>query len=129
MSQWIKTLILALEIPFDSEEGKIWSKIVSNHPKYTDLFLTSLSTVDIIKFPYIGFSLQKWFINETKNEENLYLNNYIGVMIKIEKFSNKSKIQSNNYPIFQQTSEFLNNLIIEIKELKDQVKEEDQEEF
>lgn len=74
--QWMTTLSLALEIPFDSNEEKLWSKLFEEFTKFGDIFITTLSTIDIVRLPFIDYSLVKFYNNYDTNtkskQENVF---------------------------------------------------------
>ena len=66
--QWMSTLSLALEIPFDSSEASIWTKVFEKYSKFSDIFITTLITIDIIRLPFINYSFIKFYYHlETEN--------------------------------------------------------------
>ena len=66
--QWMSTLSLALEIPFDSNEVSIWTKVFEKYSKFSDIFVTTLTTIDIIRLPFINYSFIKFYYHlETAN--------------------------------------------------------------
>ena len=67
LPQWMTTLSLALEIPFDSKEGKIWTKLVQKYEKFNEAFIATLSTIDIVRLPFINYSFIKWFVYQTED--------------------------------------------------------------
>ena len=69
MAQWISTLNLALELPFDANEDAIWSKLLAEQTKFGDVFISTLSTIDIVRMPFIDYSFVKWIY-----KSNNYLN-------------------------------------------------------
>lgn len=82
---WKKTFALALELPFDADEITIWTKIVKRHPKYTEFFITASTTIDIIKLPYIGYSLSKWFKNNLESLTDELIKNFSVVLLEYVK--------------------------------------------
>ncbi len=70
--QWMITLSLALEIPFDSNEQSIWSKLFVNFSKFGDIFITTLLTIDIVRLPFIDYSLIKYYNNYDLNTKSKY---------------------------------------------------------
>jgi hypothetical protein len=74
--QWIATLSLALEIPFDSKEEDLWSKLLEKHKKFADIVIAALLTIDIVRLPFINYSFIKWFVNSNKtkipNQETIF---------------------------------------------------------
>lgn len=72
----MSTLSLALEIPFDSKEEKIWSKLFEKYAKFGDIVITALTTIDIVRLPFINYSLIKYFSNleelKKKNQQNIF---------------------------------------------------------
>ena len=61
MVQWVSILNLALELPFDSKEDDIWEKLLNNQSKFGEIFISTLSTIDIVRLPFIDYSFIKYF--------------------------------------------------------------------
>ena len=73
----MKTFSLALEIQFESNEETIWSKLFTNYTKFGEVFISSLFTIDIVRLPFIDYSIIKYYLNKDsqyqKNLEKVYL--------------------------------------------------------
>ena len=58
------TLSLAFELPFESNEDKIWSKLFDKYAKFGEVFISSLFTIDIVRLPFIDYSMIKFYFNK-----------------------------------------------------------------
>ena len=84
--QWVTTLSLALEIPFDSTEKNLWSNLLSKHVKFIDIFITTLTTIDIVRLPFIDYSFIKWFTQQSdKNKESIFTTIQMNFQIHLRK--------------------------------------------
>ena len=144
--QWVTTLNLALEIPFDSKEEDIWSNLISKHSKFADIFITTLQTIDIVRLPFIDYSFIKWISNhQNKNQETIFSSiqqefqahlrkRVLLELLSLEKsdqvafLKNLSKLhekannltnKNTNIHVLQRITKFLDELILEIKELEE----------
>lgn len=73
--QWVPTLSLALEIPFDSSEDSLWSALFTKHQRFTEIFITTLTTIDIVRLPFIDYSFIKWFTHQNDpTKEPIFMN-------------------------------------------------------
>ena len=152
--QWASTLSLALEIPFDSTEETLWSNLFTKQTKFTEIFITTLTTIDIVRLPFIDYSFIKWFTHQAKNnEESIFLTIQshfqahlrkrvmqellsLQVSDKEQFLTNLSKLNQKIDDLSQKKQEltslktiasFLQNLDLEIKELEEEENTEDQE--
>lgn len=77
MPQWISILNLALELPFNSNEEAIWSKLLAEHSKFGDVFISTLLTIDLVRIPFIDYSFVRYFckknLSERNNQEKIFL--------------------------------------------------------
>ena len=144
--QWVTTISLALEIPFDSKEEDIWSNLISKHSKFADIFITTLQTIDIVRLPFIDYSFIKWFSNyQNKSQEAIFSSiqqefqahlrkRVLQELLSLEEsdqvafLKNLSKLyekvnnlsnKNTNIHDLQRITEFLDELNLEIKELEE----------
>ncbi len=144
--QWVTTLSLALEIPFDSTENTLWSTLQAKHVKFTDIFITTLTTIDIVRLPFIDFSFIKWFTHNSKStQETVFMTIQANFQVHLRKriqqellalqesdkeqfLSNLSKLKQKTTDLVSKNPEiaslktiesFLHDLEVEIKELEE----------
>ena len=99
--QWVATLSLALEIPFDSTEDSLWSTLLAKHVKFTEIFITTLTTIDIVRLPFIDYSFIKWFVlDSNSNKETIFMAIQANVFNK-NYFPYKNRTKSNSYQTLQ----------------------------
>lgn len=152
--QWMATLSLALEIPFDSSEEKIWSNLFEKFSKFGDIFITTLSTIDIVRLPFIDYSFIKFYNNydtNTKSRKETIFKSLQGAfqtymrqriiseILDLEEIDNEQlkknldrlydKIKEMNLKqkqnnYLQNIASFIENLKLEIKELEENGAEE-----
>ena len=150
LTQWTKTLALAIELPFNADENQIWEKLVNRHPKYTEFFITATTTIDINKIPYIGYSMLRWFDNQENIEKKLrqnfetvhieFIHEFRRRMIaeissfnpealsnfteKYEKYKNKLHSMNDPHDVFKKFIDFFNDVDIELEEINKDEKDE-----
>ena len=155
--QWMKTLSLALETPFDSNEETIWSKLFDKYNKFGEVFISSLSTIDIVRLPFIEYSIIKYYFNKDSHYQNMLEKVYLAIqnefqihmrqraiaeILDLQKEDNtkfkdnldklKEKISDLSLKYTENNklpkiSEFLANLKQEIKELEENASKEKSE--
>lgn len=155
--QWMTTLSLAFEIPFESNEESIWSKLFDEFTKFGNVFISSLLTIDIVRLPFIDYSMIKFYFSKNSQYQNKLEPVYLTVQnefqihlkqrvlteildlgeednIKFKKNLDKlqEKISDLNVKYSEnnklpKVSEFLTNLKKELKELEEKPSEEESE--
>ena len=153
-SQWMVTFSLALEIPFDSDEERIWSKLIEKFSKFGDIFISTLYTIDIVRLPFIDYSLIKFYNNYDTNtkskQENIFKSlqgafqtymrqRIISEILDLEERDNEQlklnlnrlndkikemSLKQNQDNYLQNITNFIDNLRLEIKELEENGVEE-----